>query len=516
MDPELVLPALSPRVEADVVARALSKDRDVWAEQASRVGHCSKPVRLRGRTLAVDTSTGEARTTYASDWEEGGVAFIRCGNRREAVCVACAREYASDTWHLIRAGAAGGDKGVPTSVAEHPMVFGTVTAPSFGLVHSAKKPGTVGSARCRPRRTKALCPHGRPTWCMATHAPDDPVAGQPLCAECYDYDSHVVWQYHASELWHRLRTALGRHLARRLGVAATRLDEVLSIQFAKVAEYQLRGIIHFHALVRLDGPKDAGAFAPPPVQGSARLLAEAFRTAAGSVRFAAAPAGDHDPTRVLGFGEQVDARPVSRTAREGLDTHELSAEQVAGYIAKYASKSAEDISPTTRDSPHVKAIKETVARLAYACATSRTLRDWPTDSKGRRPYETLGKWQHMLGFPGHFATKSRRYSTTRAAIKSERRRYQIARSNSDHAQRVLDLTGTDPAADADEETTLVVGQWQYVGMGWLTDGDAALATAAAVWTRENRREQAAARRHAAAENRRHQRGAESNARSSHV
>ncbi|MGZ4750109.1 MAG: replication initiator [Oryzihumus sp.] len=494
MDPELVLPDLSPRVEAEVVARMVSKDRHEWADQAARTGHCSRPVRLRGRTLAVDTRTGEVRTTYASDWEESGIAFIRCGNRREAVCVACAREYASDTWHLIRAGAAGGDKGVPSSVSEHPMVFATVTAPSFGLVHSAKKPGTVGSSRCRPRRTKTLCPHGRPTWCMATHAPDDPIAGQPLCEECYDYHSHVVWQYHAPELWHRLRTALGRHLARRLGITATRLDEVLSIQFAKVAEYQLRGIIHFHALIRLDGPKDAGPFAPPPVQVSARVLAEAFRTAAAAATYTAAPAGDDDTTRILGFGQQVDARPVSRTAREGLDTEELSPEQVAGYIAKYASKSADDISPTTRDTAHVSRIKETVARLAYACGTSTTLRDWPEDNKGRRPYETLGKWEHMLGFPGHFATKSRRYSTTRAAIRSERRRFQIAKSNKEHTQRVLDLTGQDTCAQAEEETTLVVGQWEYVGMGWLTDGDAALATAAAVWTREHRREQAAARR----------------------
>lgn len=495
MDQELQLPALSPRVEAEVVARMLSRDREAWADQAARVGHCSKPVRLRGRTLAVDTRTGQVRTAYASDWEESGVAFIRCGNRRESVCVACSREYASDTWHLIRAGAAGGDKGVPTSVAEHPMVFATLTAPSFGLVHSAKKPGTVGSTRCRPRRTKQLCPHGRPTWCMTAHGQDDPIAGQPLCHECYDYDGHVVWQYHASELWHRFRTALGRDLARRLAIPATRLDEVLSIQFAKVAEYQLRGIIHFHALLRLDGPKDVGAFAPPPVHVSARMLAEAFRAAARAVTITAAPAGDDQEARILRFGRQVDGRPVSRTAREGLDTQDLSPEQVAGYIAKYASKSADDITPTMRDTPHVKAIKDTVARLALACATSVTLREWPQDSKGRRPYETLGKWEHMLGFPGHFATKSRRYSTTRAAIRSERRRFQIARSNRDHADQLQDLAGTDPGQDADEETTLVVGQWEYIGMGWVTDGDAALATALAVWSRDHRREQAAARRH---------------------
>ena len=162
MDQELQLPALSPRVEAEVVARMLSRDREAWADQAARVGHCTKPVRLRGRTLAVDTRTGEVRTAYASDWEESGVAFIRCGNRRESVCVACSREYASDTWHLIRAGAAGGDKGVPTSVAEHPMVFATLTAPSFGLVHSAKKAGHRGVGAMPSEKNQAGVPTRSP------------------------------------------------------------------------------------------------------------------------------------------------------------------------------------------------------------------------------------------------------------------------------------------------------------------------------------------------------------------
>jgi len=172
VDPELVLPNLPPRVETQIVARMVSRDRHEWADQAARTGHCSKPVRLRGRSLAVDTKTGEVRTTYASDWEESEVAFIRCGNRREAVCGACAREYASDTWHLIRAGAASGDKGVPTSVAEHPMVrhghrpvvragalgqdarhggvHGVQAAPEEGAVPA--RPSDVVHGRARPGR----------------------------------------------------------------------------------------------------------------------------------------------------------------------------------------------------------------------------------------------------------------------------------------------------------------------------------------------------------------------------
>ena len=39
-------------------------------------------------------------------------------------------------------------------------------------------------------------------------------------------------------------------------------------------------------------------------------------------------------------------------------------------------------------------------------------------------------------------------------------------------------------ADDEEETTLVIGTWSYVGTGWENNGDAALADAAAARARE--------------------------------
>ena len=91
------------------------------------------------------------------------------------------------------AGAAGGIKNVPATVAAHPLVFATLTAPSFGPVHTAKKPGRPGSRRCTPRTgdRRRLCPHGRPLWCMAIHDHTDPATGQPLCVDCYDYPA--IW-----------------------------------------------------------------------------------------------------------------------------------------------------------------------------------------------------------------------------------------------------------------------------------------------------------------------------------
>lgn len=264
--------------EHQLVARLFSRDFDDWSEVLSRVGFCANPIRLIGRSETFDTRTGALVRSYGSADEALGVTFTRCGNRRADKCESCSRLYAGDTFQLIRAGIAGG-KTVPGTVADNPLVFATLTAPSFGPVHGTRANG----GRCRPRRdTGHRCPHGRPTSCMAVHGDDDPTVGQPLCPDCYDYASHVVWQWWTPELWRRFTITLRRLLAHHLGTAPGRLGEVASLQYAKVAEYQLRGAVHFHALVRLDGPQTPEGFAPAPATVTAPVLAALVAQAAAS------------------------------------------------------------------------------------------------------------------------------------------------------------------------------------------------------------------------------------------
>ena len=92
----------------------------------------------------------------------------------------------------------------------------------------------------------------------------------------------------------------------------------------------------------------------------------------------------------------------------------------------------------------------------------------------------------MLGFRGHFASKSRRYSLTLGALRRARRRAQRLIAESRDTGRPLDLASleADLLADDEHDTTLVVGQWQYVGAGWATEGERVLAVAAAARARE--------------------------------
>jgi hypothetical protein len=77
---------------------------------------------------------------------------------------------------------------------------------------------------------------------------------------------------------------------------------------------------------------------------------------------------------------------------------------------------------------------------------------------------------------GHFASKSRRYSTTLGAIRRERRAYR-QRQSAEHAREL---------APDEQDTTLVVARWEFVGLGYLTAGDTALALSAAARARERR------------------------------
>lgn len=160
--------------------------------------------------------TGHVLHTYSTGNEPGGVLRETCGNRRASRCPACAWTYAGDTYHLIRAGLVGDlDKGTPDTIRDHPRVFATLTAPSFGPVHN--RPGN------------------RPCNCDIHHQEDGPELGTPL--ETYDYAGAMLWNNHASDLWRYFTIYLRREIAKRAGLTQKAAREQSRVSFGKVAEY---------------------------------------------------------------------------------------------------------------------------------------------------------------------------------------------------------------------------------------------------------------------------------------
>src|SRR5829696_1714628 len=274
---------LSTGVLSEVLARA--SDTEQWERfegQLRSAGYCRHPVRLRGRVDGLDVETGEVRTIFSTATEPDETLLKCCGNRREAVCPSCAEVYRGDAFQLVAAGLRGG-KGVPESAADHPIVFATLTAPSFGPVHSRRVDSGAKARRCRPRRDAPICPHGVQLSCAEVHTDADPQLGEPICPDCFDYEQAVLWNALAPELWRRTAIQIPRELARLAGVTHRRLRERVRVSYVKVAEYQARGALHFHVIVRLDAtpPNDrAELIEPPPADFTAELLADAIRAAA--------------------------------------------------------------------------------------------------------------------------------------------------------------------------------------------------------------------------------------------
>lgn len=463
--------------ETAALLRSDSFDR--WMGQASATGFCSHPVRLSGSSTTLNVESGEVLATYTSAQEPGGTTYVRCGNRRSIRCPSCSSEYKNDAFHLISAGASGGKKGVPESIATHPLVFATLTAPSFGAVHALRTSGK-GAAPCRPRATKRLCPHGRPMWCMERHTEGDHSVGEPLCQECYDYDAHLVWQWHAPELWRRFTIRLRREIALMLGTTERTARDLVRVQFAKVAEFQRRGVVHFHALIRLDGPAtESNPFPIPGVDVSSNMLAELVLRAVSRVEYVADSLPGETRRLTLRWGSQVDARPVSRQSTQG---NELTAQAVAAYVAKYATKATEEIAPPgAQVRPHIACLRKRITELSASFPCDATSRE-PSEPCPDDTYRTIGRWVEMLGFRGHFATKSRRYSTTFTALRNARKEFR-------RVSQLSNLVDAGRINDEEFESISVIGDWTFTGMGWRTTAEAALANAAQSAAREWQMEQ---------------------------
>jgi hypothetical protein len=515
------------RVITEMTRRACSPGFDTWWRRAGSVGFCANPIQLTG----------------TDEFGRERIAWARCNNRRATVCPSCSDLYARDTWQLVAAGTTGGRHNITPEVATRPQVFMTLTAPSFGAVHSSS------GSKCRDDKKMSghkRCPHGKPLWCSTIHEHTDARVGQPLCAECYDYLGHVLFTWHLPELWRRFTIALRRNLTKHLKSQRIAAGSV-KVSFVKVVEMQARAIPHIHALIRLDPPEghattatdgsgdhnDHGPAATcgggeprsatrlawePPISAAelATLIQQAARTVRLDVQHPDTnrqsddtsrqsddtnrrsddtnrqsddtnrqsddtnrQSDDTQSPRVVRFGTQIDTQPlrsqnyaIPTKSDPDADMSRTSPRRVAGYLAKYVTKSLQDFgvaagrlsAEAIRDlnvTDHVRAILTTIAHLADQAQTL-----------GIDALPGIGRWLHTLGYRGHITTKSRRYSVTMGALRAQRAtwmRQQAAKGCSlEHHSPI------DPTEQSDELW------WKFDRAGHATPGDRTLVYSAAL------------------------------------
>jgi hypothetical protein len=249
-------------------------------------------------------------------------------------------------------------------------------------------------------------------------------------------------------------------LAQRLGIPGRLFRDHARLSYAKVAEYQRRGLVHFHTAIRLDGPEGPGD--PASADINSAVLREAILEAASTAHITVERP---DATALfVEWGAQLDIRDITRTAADQIEDPDgrISEARLAGYIAKYATKRTGKTKAADRPirseyeidylglSTHHRRLVETVWELS-----------------GLAQYEELNlrKWAHMLGFRGHFLTKSQRYSTTFGAIRGERHQFQIA------------YTLHELGHDGDLDQVLVINDWRLDSIGHRNDAEKELAEA---------------------------------------
>lgn len=282
------------------------------------------------------------------------------------------------------------------------------------------------------------------------------MVGEPLCEDCYDYVGHVLWQWHAPELWRRFCIALQRKLAKVVGLRVRDFREACRISYSKVVEFQTRGVIHIHAPIRLDGP-DGPDGPAATLDLDTEDLERAAVVAAGQVTLESEPLQDGTVRRLV-WGAQVDLRTIVDTASRDSDRlgRVVHPEQVAAYLAKYLTKTTEDFGLPTR--------VRTPGQARAAGATWHAVNIIRTAcwlSHQHEAYERLRRCLATLGYRGHPITKSRVYSVTFTQLRLARRLHQrdpgLARDAD--VRRMLD--------DAAPEGFEMVSTFAYVGRGFL-------------------------------------------------
>lgn len=452
------------KVVEQMVRRASSMGFESWWRRAESVGFCAHPIQLVG----------------SDEYGREQVVWTRCNNRRAQVCPSCSDLYARDTWQLVHAGAAGGHHGMPTAVADRPQVFLTLTAPSFGPVHTITTGVDRKGGACRDHHRIGgyrRCPHGKPLWCSTTHDHDDQHVGQPLCQKCYDYVGHVLFTWHLPELWRRFTITLRRALRRQLKAAGVDPDAA-RVSFIKIVELQARAIPHIHALIRLDPHDDPDQTSwESPI--SAGELATIIQHAARTVTLTVNDPGVDSAARVISFGTQIDTQPITvpsdpansgSTEQYSYTGRSLSGRRVARYLAKYVTKSLADLGISARRlsteaipdldvSEHVRGILTTIAGLA---------------DKG---LSGIGRWLHTLGFRGHITSKSRRYSTTMTALREHRAAWTREQHSKHTAPHLGSRWGQDSTGSVADEDLVA---WEFDRAGHASLGERTLIITAAL------------------------------------
>ncbi len=291
--------------------------------------------------------------------------------------------------------ASGAARGSSPSVVDHPQLFVTLTAPSFGPVHRSGE--SKGRRRaCRPRRSGGSCPHGRPLSCQRRHAEGRPIGRRAAVPRVLRLPRRgAVERPRLAPVGARPRTASTERWPAAAGLSDGRAA--------------LGGPALLHQGGRVPAPRAR----PPPRRAPGRRRGRAGRAATALARRRGArPSAVGRPSPEVGVAVPLVAGTALRRARWGAQhdvrvlarqTHDDDATAIAAYVAKYATKTA-DGTPWLAHRIRIRAQIERLGLRPHIVAMVRTA--WALGPAHGPRHLRLRDHAHTLGYAGQFSSKS--------------------------------------------------------------------------------------------------------------
>jgi hypothetical protein len=321
--------------------------------------------------------------------KDGTQTYVRCQSKRASQCVACSVMFATDQKRLIGSGCNVSERDGITAemLSEFDYYFVTLTAPSFGGIHRVPKSKDAKVPACS---------------CGSVHKYGDALRGTPTKPRFYRYADQARWNQATSELFHR---------------TIKYTTELLpDIEWAFAREWQVRGALHFHGIVRVPAAYDEGK------TWQALQLMKTYSH------------GD------FSWGKEIDVQAVRGDAASG-SVRYMS--KVVAYTAKQQGD-AGLVSPERQ--VHYDRLDKHAARLICG-------------SRGCKGDGTCkGLMHRSFGYAGQLITRSKQWSLaglTRTTLVEERKRYAEQNSNSNSHQSALEVLAK--AWDSDIRADL--GEW---------------------------------------------------------
>jgi hypothetical protein len=255
------------------------------------------------------------------------------------------------------------------------------------------------------------------------------------------------------------------------------LRRLVRISYAKVAEFQRRGAIHLHAVIRLDAAtacRCPACLAPPPEPFTVALLKEALRQAVPAVTVLC-PSRDKSRAAMPAGGSNWTCATSPRTA-----TRRGSCRR-----SKWpATSPSTQPRPPRASGPAWTTVQlPTTSTASTSCPPTSVSLSGPAGS-----WVAVVSWRLLGCGPGRTCSGSVVTGRPRAAVFDHLHGAAPGSGCFRKRRRAHDGVPLDGwGRPEDDQAVVVVASWVYVGSGYETEGERWLALSAAARAREQRR-----------------------------